>query len=176
MKNNELHNQKITEGFTTPKDYFDTFEERLFEKIETEATIPKEEGFKIPDAYFDSLEDRLAGTLFATEKEEVKVISLSNRKQYLKYISYVSAACIIIAGIIMFSFGKTNLNTNLTVTENEINTFIDNDLIAMNNYDLFAVYEEENIDISSIIEVNLDEEETIYYLENSVDPYDLLVE
>ena len=67
--------------------------------------------------------------------------------------------------------------SGITVTENDINSFIEEDLIAMNNYDLADAYEEENIDISSIIEVNLDETDTIDYLDNTTDdPYDLFVE
>lgn len=175
MKKNELHNKKITEGFATPKDYFNTFEDRLFGKMEAEAVIPKEEGFKVPDAYFDGLEDRLTDTLFASEEEETKVIPLSNRKRYLKYLSYVAAACIVLTGILNIPI--IDIPSEITVTENDINSFIEEDLIAMNNYDLADAYEEENIDISSIIEVNLDETDTIDYLDNTTDdPYDLFVE
>lgn len=178
MKKNELHNKKITEGFSTPKDYFNTFEDRLFGKLEAEAAIPKEEGFKVPDAYFDGLEDRLADKLFAPSTEETKVIPLSNRKIYLKYISYAAAACIIFFGIATnIDFGGESItNPQVTIVDGDINTFIENDLIAMNNYDLVDVFEEENIDISTIFEVDLDEIETIDYLENTADPYDLLIE
>lgn len=178
MKKNELHNKKITEGFSTPKDYFNTFEDRLFGKLEAEAAIPKKEGFKVPDAYFDGLEDRLADKLFAPSMEETKVIPLSNRKTYLKYISYAAAACILFFGIITtINFGGEGItDTEVTIVDGDINTFIENDLIAMNNYDLVDAFEEENIDISTIFEVTLDETETIDYLENTADPYDLLIE
>lgn len=173
MKKNELHNKKITEGFSTPKGYFESFEDRLFEKLETETVIPKEEGFKVPDAYFDGLEDRLADTLFTVEQEETKVIPISNRRKYLKYISYAAAACTLL--FIVSNFIVTPIDP-VEVTNNDINTFIENDLIAMNNYELMDAFEEENIDVSSIFEVELNETETIDYLENTTDPYDLLVE
>ncbi len=177
MKKNELHNKKITEGFSTPKDYFDTFEDRLFGKLEAEAVIPKKDGFKVPDAYFDGLEDSLTDKLFTPVTEETKVIPLSNRRVYLKYISY-AAACILFFGILTnIDFGGSGkAGKEVTIVDADINTFIENDLIALNNYDMVDVFEEENIDISTIFEVNLDETETIDYLENTTDPYDLLIE
>ena len=49
-------------------------------------------------------------------------------------------------------------------------------MIALNNYDLVDVYEEENVDITTTFEVDLDETDTIDYIENTIDPYDLLTE
>ncbi|WP_430409041.1 hypothetical protein [Kordia sp.] len=177
MKKNELHSKKLTEGFSTPKDYFESFEARLFEKIQAEAVIPKENGFKVPDTYFDSLEDSLTAKLFSTEQEEIKVIPLSNRKRYLKYISYATAACIVLLGAINFFQSDVKQGSIFDdVANSEINTFIENDLIALNNYDVIMAFEEENIDVSTIFEVELNETETIDYLGNTADPYDLLIE
>jgi hypothetical protein len=176
VKNKKLHTNNAPSGFTTPKDYFDTFEDRLFEKLQTETIIPKTAGFKTPDRYFDGLEDTLANQLFSTEEKEVKVIPLSNRKTYLKYFGYVAAACLLLFGISNFINFESDPNTIPTVADSEINTFIELDLIAMNNYELMTAFEEENIDVSSIFEVTLNETETIDYLENTTDPYDLLIE
>ncbi|WP_298519363.1 hypothetical protein [uncultured Kordia sp.] len=174
MNNNELHNKET--GFNTPKDYFNTFEERLFDRMKTEAVIPKETGFTTPDAYFDSLEDSLSKKLFSTE-ETPKVIPLQRKRNYLKHLSYAAAACILF--FVAINLINTDSDANLTidkVVNSEINEFIENDLIALNNYDLIAVYEEENVDITTTFEVNLDEIDTIDYLENTTDPYDLLTE
>ncbi len=176
MKKNELHNKKITEGFSTPKNYFNTFEDRLFGKLEAETAIPKEKGFKVPDAYFDGLEDCLADKLFAPSKEETKVIPLSNRKTYLKYVGYAAATCLLLFGISTLINPETSGISMEDIADSDINTFIENDLIALNNYELIAAFEEENIDTSSIFEVSLNETETIDYLENTADPYDLLIE
>ena len=173
MKNNELHNKET--GFNTPKDYFNTFEERLFDRMKTETVIPKETGFKTPDSYFDSLEDSLSKELFHTEKT-TKIIPLQRKRNYLKYISYAAAACIVFFVAINFIDTNSDQLTIEEVVDSEINSFIENDLIALNNYELIDVYEEENIDISTIFEVDLDETETINYLENTTDPYDLLDE
>lgn len=177
MKNKELHNKET--GFNTPKEYFNTFEERLFDRIKTEAVIPKETGFKTPDSYFDNLEDSLSKTLFETKKE-TEVIPLQRKRNYIHYLSYAAAACILFFVAINLIPTTTGTDADtLKISEidtSEIDAFIENDLIALNNYDLMLVYEEENVDMSTIFEVNLDETETIDYLENRSDPYDLLDE
>jgi len=173
VKNNELHNKKT--GFNTPKDYFNSFEERLFERMNTEDLIPKDTGFKAPDAYFDTLEDTLSQQLFDTEKE-TKVIPLQPKRTYLRYLSYAAAACVVLLiamNVINTSSEALSINDMATT---EINEFIENDLIALNNYDMMTVYEEENIEVNALFEVDLNETETIDYLENRADPYDLLLE
>lgn len=176
MKKKELHNDKSA-GFTTPKDYFNTFEERLFDTLHSESMLPEKEGFKVPDAYFDSLEDSLSAQLFSEEKT-TKVIPLQRKKNYFTYIGYAAAAaCILFLGVLNFFGDDGDELTNIdSVVNTEINSFIENDLIAMNNYELMNVYEEEDIDVTTIFEVDLNETETIDYLENSTDPYDLLIE
>lgn len=176
MKNKKLHTNNIPSGFTTPKDYFNTFEGRLFEKLQAETVIPKETGFKVPDTYFDGLEDSLANELFSSNENETKVVPLYTKKKYLKYIGYAAAACVLFLGVINFFQDETNGNPFDSVVNSEINTFIENDLIAMNNYELMTAFEEEDIDVSSLFVVSLNETETIDYLENTADPYDLLIE
>ncbi|AXG71829.1 hypothetical protein KORDIASMS9_04087 [Kordia sp. SMS9] len=173
MKNNELHNKKT--GFQTPKAYFDTFEDRLFDRIKTEAVIPKETGFTTPDAYFDSLEDKLSSELF-TANQETKVIPLQRKRNYIQYISYAAAACIVFFIALNFINTPEHPLTITDVASSDINTFIENDLIALNDFELINVYEEENIDLNTIFDVNLSDTETIDYLENSGDPYELLIE
>jgi len=177
VKNNELHNNNT--GFNTPKEYFNSFEDRLFERMNTKSVIPKETGFQTPDAYFDSLEDSLSKELFGTE-ETSKVIPLQRKRDYLKYISFSAAACILLfVAINLINIGPDINPDGLAfekIEDSEINEFIENDLIALNNYDLVDVYEEENVDITTTFEVDLDETDTIDYIENTIDPYDLLTE
>ncbi|PTX62855.1 hypothetical protein C8N46_102255 [Kordia periserrulae] len=172
MKNKELHSKKT--GFSTPKDYFNSFEDRLFERMKTESVIPTETGFQTPDAYFDSLEDQLSEKLFTTNKT-TKVIPLQRKRRYIHYLSYVAAACVVLLIAFHFFSGKDDLTID-NIANSEINSFIENDLIALNNYDVLTVYEEENVDVTSIFEVKLNETETIDYLENRADPYELLLE
>lgn len=71
-----LENNKIKNGFTTPTDYFDTFSERLFEKINGEVNtslFPENAGFVVPESYFAKNE---AEILRRINQSEIKVISL----------------------------------------------------------------------------------------------------
>ena len=71
MKTN-LEHTKIKNGFTTPTDYFDTFSDKIFEKLYGEVnttTFPKTNGFIVPDNYFSVNENKL-----------LREITLSNTK------------------------------------------------------------------------------------------------
>ncbi|WP_298311688.1 hypothetical protein [uncultured Aquimarina sp.] len=73
MKKNNLHNDK--KGFKVPKNYFDNFEEKLFEKISQEnensslLSDTRSSGLNVPDNYFDTFENQLMEKLNSEEKE-----------------------------------------------------------------------------------------------------------
>ncbi|MDH7447207.1 hypothetical protein [Aquimarina sp. 2201CG14-23] len=77
MNTDNLHNDKG--GFKVPKDYFDTFEEKLMEKISQEdksttlLSDKESSGLKIPDDYFDTFEDRLMQKLNSNSEEVTKL-------------------------------------------------------------------------------------------------------
>jgi len=64
MKNKRIHNIKKS-GFNTPDAYFDSIEDRIFDKIQEEATLKdiKEPGYSTPDSYFESIEDSVMNGL-----------------------------------------------------------------------------------------------------------------
>ncbi|WP_298546250.1 hypothetical protein [uncultured Aquimarina sp.] len=78
MKKNNLHSDN--KGFKVPKDYFDNFEEKLFEKISQEDknssllsdTISS--GLNVPDDYFNTFENHLIEKL-NSEKKEVSILN-----------------------------------------------------------------------------------------------------
>nr|WP_321412187.1 hypothetical protein [uncultured Allomuricauda sp.] len=96
--------KKIT--FNTPEGYFEKFNDRLMDRIQSEeaeddedrdSIIPKTDGFLVPKGYFDEFEPII---LSKTSQKETKVIPLrSNRKWY-----YGVAA---IAAIFTLIFSKT---------------------------------------------------------------------
>ncbi len=64
MKNKRIHNIKKP-GFNTPDAYFDSIEDRIFDKIKEEASLEdiKETGYSAPDSYFESIEDNVMSKL-----------------------------------------------------------------------------------------------------------------
>jgi hypothetical protein len=75
MKTN-LENNKIKSGFTTPPDYFDTFSERVFEKINGEVNsslLPETSGFIVPDNYFEKNEVELLSKINHSNTKVIKL-------------------------------------------------------------------------------------------------------
>ncbi len=72
MKKKNTHSD---EGFKVPKDYFDNFEEKIFDKISQEdkdTSLLSDEltsGLKTPEGYFDAFEDQLIKKLNADDSE-----------------------------------------------------------------------------------------------------------
>lgn len=90
--NTNLENNKITTGFSTPTDYFDTLSDRLFEKINGEVntnSFPETSGFVVPENYFTKNE---AEILSKINHSETKVISL---KATLYKVSGIAAVLLL---------------------------------------------------------------------------------
>ena len=73
-----MKNKKNYNGFNTPKDYFEDFEERLYSKI-SEENLPKESGFKVPEGYFEQLDSEILKHVEPFIKE-TKVIPLFSKR------------------------------------------------------------------------------------------------
>lgn len=120
-------------GFKVPKDYFETFEDSLFSKLENSNSNNKT-GFSVPDNYFENVEDAILNKIEA--EDSIPVISLFNKKTLLFVASI--AACI----VLVFSIFKNNdvsvndiatteienyLETNQIISETELLSLLDNE-------------------------------------------------
>ena len=120
-------------GFKVPKDYFETFEDSLFSKLE-DSNSKNKTGFSVPDNYFENVEDAILNKIEA--EDSIPVISLFNKKTLLFVASI--AACI----VLVFSIFKNNdvsvndiatteienyLETNQTISETELLSLLDNE-------------------------------------------------
>ena len=115
--------------FNTPQDYFNNFEDRLFQRIEEEH-FPKSSGFKVPEAYFDNMEQRMLD--LSTEDDKKKVIPLFPKK-YFGYAAAIAASFII--GVMVFkskSDGLTMDNIQLSI----VDEYIEDGNLNLDLYDL----------------------------------------
>lgn len=107
MKTN-LENNKIKNGFTTPSDYFDTFSDKLFEKISGEVNttlLPETSGFIVPDNYFEKNEAKILSKL---NHSKTKVIQL---KVTLYKVSGIAAVLLLtIVSPMLYNSIETNKN------------------------------------------------------------------
>jgi hypothetical protein len=181
--------KKMGSGFSVPKSYFDAVETTItFDVFNTN----KEHSFKTPENYFESVEDSVlkniheADAVFSIPKgyfdtiegkvldkihSEVKVISLKNRviKHFVPLVAAASLALFI--SLQFFNTQETDLFTSLETTE--IESWIENDELGLNSYEIASIYEDidiENLDINSLYE----DDEMINYL-NDIDVESLIL-
>lgn len=103
MKKDKLHNVKST-GFKTPNTYFDSFEDKLFERLYEEKSIEgvKNSGYTVPKDYFDSVEDTILSKI---NTDETPVVRLNTKKAFY-YIAGIAASLVIMLAV-LFGNGST---------------------------------------------------------------------
>ena len=116
----DLNNNKIKNGFTTPTDYFDSFSDKLFEKINGEVTtslLPEKSGFIVPENYF---EKNKAEVLSRINRTETKVISL---KATLYKVSGIAAVLLLtIVSPMLYNSVETKKNELAEMNYLEMNS------------------------------------------------------
>ncbi|MBT8244586.1 MAG: hypothetical protein HKP48_07355 [Winogradskyella sp.] len=160
MKKNKLNSIKST-GFKTPKDYFESFDDKLIQSV-VDNTLIKDidtSGFKTPEGYFYTLEDNILKHLKL--QNETPVISIFRRKSFY-YVSGIAASLLFLFAIFISQPKTEELSADLVQ-----NYLIETEL---NSYELAKLLVDANIleENFTIIETNYKEENLEdYLLENS---------
>ncbi len=149
--------------FKTPEGYFDTFHERLMDKINEEETaqetslIPKSDGFGVPDKYFDT---------FKVEPEQVKVVQLKSYKKF-----YYAAASI--AALFILFFGLTwKADAPITfedLANAELDAYFESTELNMSTYEIAEVMSLSNLEINEVFDNTLEDENILEYLDENVE-------
>lgn len=166
MINNEKH---INSGFKTPKDYFNKFEENLFDKLSIEhhqIDTPQETGFEVPENYFDKLEDTL---LKKVEQPKPKVISLFNKKQFL-YVA--SIAAILVLSLFIFNPSSDNAITFDDIDYATFEEYLNLQDLDISPNELADLYEIDNNELDEITFVTIDDDNILEYLSNETSAED----
>jgi len=172
-KRNILNHIKSSgSGFKTPEGYFDSLEKRFTKKslinnstVENDSSeinelshlesdlwnsVKKNSGFKVPDGYFDEFE------LPQERPARPKVIRFKARR--LAIVSLSLAASILMFFGINYFVSEQNTFNQLVLEENEITSWIDNDLVSFDSYEIADTFND------------VDLEQTVY-LDQDVDDY-----
>ncbi len=166
MKNNNSH-KKNNEGFSIPKGYFKTFPDKLFKKIKAEKYIlPKNEGFTVPKNYFKTFENNLFKKIDA-EKQK-KVIKLTVYKKYYYTATAIAAVFLLIFTLNLIKPVAVSFDT---ITQNEIENYIQNNYITLNSYEIAQVFTDVNLEEINIIENNFQDDEIMDYLYENLENY-----
>lgn len=164
MKNEKLKHIKST-GFKAPNDYFESFNEKIFSKLNTESQLDsiKETGFKVPDGYFDSFNDEIFN------QKESKVIQLFSKRNLI-YVSSIAAAVILLFNLSILDSKPTFDNLDTETVENYI---IDENITS---YEIASLLTDEHIDKDITIEHNFNEDSIEAYLIDNADIESLMIE
>lgn len=135
----KLENQHTKKNeFKIPKDYFNSIENSVFEKL-SQSNLLDNEGFEIPSNYFETLEDSVFEKLNISEKKEIKVILLKNH-----ILQFTAVAVILLLFGLIFLNKISNKNHEKILNNiafNDIENYLDDNI---ENFDVYTITE--NID------------------------------
>jgi len=163
MKNKKLHNIKSA-GFETPDDYFESFDEIIFSKLNTKSPLDsiKETGFKLPSDYFESFDEKVL-------EKELKVTQLFCKRNLI-YISSIAAAILLLFNLSIFESKPSFDNLDTETVESYM---IDEDI---SSYEIAALLSDENLEENLIIDYSISEDTIKDYLLNNADIEALTIE
>lgn len=158
-------------SFGVPDGYFDTFSSDIMKKIAKEdASMPPNEGFKVPEGYFETFNTRLLEQLESTPAE-TKVIPLKSYKKHY-YTAASVAAVVLLFLVVQFNSNKTPSYSDLANSDIE-NYFEFNDL-ELTSYDLAEILPIDDLDLNEILEIRLDNDNIIDYLDSHIEDFEEL--
>ncbi|MEX0314391.1 MAG: hypothetical protein AB3N18_09460 [Allomuricauda sp.] len=156
-------------NFKTPEGYFDSFHDRLMDKIkqqesgQEESIIPKSDGFSVPEGYFEKVQENV---LFKIDANEPKVIQLKSYKKF-----YYGAAAI--AAVFLLVFGL-NWKTSTPIAfedlaSAEIDAYLENTELNLSSYELAEVVDIDELTLNDVLENQLEEDKILEYLDENVE-------
>ncbi|WP_297702729.1 hypothetical protein [uncultured Eudoraea sp.] len=158
-------------GFKTPEGYFEGFTDDLLNKMSKEASsLPTKDGFKVPEGYFDNLNKEVLEKV--TEKE-TKVISLKAYKKYFYAAASVAAILILVLSI---QWRDKSSFTFDDLARTDIEIYLEDSDLGLSSYELAEVLLTEEMEVSDILNSELDDENIIDYLEDNIDELNLEID
>ncbi len=155
--------------FKTPEGYFESFNERLFARIEAEEGepktdfLPKSDGFRVPQGYFDAVETQI---LSETTPPETKVVPLNPWRNY--YAAAASIAALVALGIVFF--GNSDLEPQFEdLASADIEAYFEDNNLGLTSYEIAEVMGMESVNLLGITEEDFPEEAIVDYLDNAID-------
>ena len=164
-------------GFVTPKDYFDSFDGRLLQKISENKTklqhnLPKTPGFEVPEAYFNTVEKSILNQ--TTHQNKGKVISL----WYQKIAKVAAVALILISGYGILEVSSKNANNEdnfSSINDTDLELYIENNILIYSEIQ-YLMPSENDLDLAETNINELNQETILDYLDDELYDLDLLDE
>ncbi|MDH3697871.1 MAG: hypothetical protein OER83_04355 [Flavobacteriaceae bacterium] len=160
---------KKHKGFKTPEGYFDSLTDRILEKVGKESqSAPENEGFSTPDNYFESFNDKLKARM---EPKETKVVQLRSYRRY--WVAAASIAAIFLL-VVVIPWGGTEESSFDTLASAEIEAYLDEGDLGLSSYELAEFIAEDALQEDAIMEMNIEDENIMEYLDDTIDDIDEL--
>ena len=169
MKKSQLHNIKES-GYKTPDAYFDTFDDRLFKKLDVQKDLASisNAGYKVPDNYFENFGEKLQKQLKSDgDSKVIKLMSWRNAA----YVSGIAASLVLMLTVFMTSQKDVSLSQIETAS---IEDYLNNE--NLNIYDIASLLNEEDLMLDNFVSYTLTEESLENYLLNTTSIEDLINE
>ena len=156
--------------FNTPEGYFENFNDRLMDRIQSEeaqedgAIIPNIDGFAIPDGYFDVVTNDV---LSKTAGKETKVISLKSNRNF-----YYSVAAVAAIFVLIFSLTWNSNPEPITfddLANAEIEAYLESTDFEMTSYEIAEVVSLEEMELTDMLGDNLDSDIILTFLDENVE-------
>ena len=169
MKKSQLYNIKES-GYKTPDAYFDTFDDRLFKKLDVQKDLASisNAGYKVPDNYFENFGEKLQKQLKSDgDSKVIKLMSWRNAA----YVSGIAASLVLMLTVFMTSQKDVSLSQIETAS---IEDYLNNE--NLNIYDIASLLNEEDLMLDNFVSYTLTEESLENYLLNTTSIEDLINE
>jgi len=163
-----LYSQKLKDitgsanPFKVHTTYFNEVEDKVFDKLSSSNKIKN--NLKVPENYFENLEQQVLNKLKSKSLEQqTKVISL--RSSIIKISATVAVAASLALLFILNPFNKTEHITFDSLAISDIESWIENDRLELDAYQIAAVYNEVKL-TPKVISTSIDETELESFLRN----------
>tara|TARA_R110002051_G_scaffold56046_2_gene103855 strand:- start:41202 stop:41708 length:507 start_codon:yes stop_codon:yes gene_type:complete len=161
-------NKKNNIPFKTPEGYFNSFQERLMDKLsQTESSFPEESAFKVPDNYFESFNERLNNKL----ENESKVIPLFPVKKIIAVAASIAAIALIALGYDWNSEQELSFND---LANTDIEAYFENNDFDLSPYEIAEVLPVTNTEFLDFINAPIESDNLLDYLNENVSDFDEL--
>ncbi len=157
-------------SFNTPEGYFESFNDRLMDRIKKEeaneagSIIPKTDGFAVPNGYFDEVTPTVLSKI---NTKEPKVIPLKTNRRFYYGIAVAAAIFIVIFSLTWESNPEPLTFDDLATAE--IEAYFENTNLEMTSYEIAEEVSLEKLELNDILGDELEDDIIMEYLDENVD-------
>ena len=159
--------------FKTPEGYFDSFQDKLLERLSDETPShldsfnEKDDGFRVPNGYFDGLNGRIKERL----NDDVKVIPLRSYRNYYVAVASIAAVALLLFGI----FWNTSDEISFTdLANSDIEAYFENNDFELSSYEIAEEIPVDGLELGDFLDTQFNDEHIVNYIDENTDNFDEL--